>query len=106
MSIKGNIRKILFVAIWLVVVAGILVLLLAAINKKNSKTCKSCRVEINGGSKRLFLDQKEIIDLLPEEKLVGKTIVSIDLHKMEAMLKKNVWIRDAQLFFDNNNVLR
>lgn len=96
----------LFAAIWLTAGAGVLVLLIAAINRKNSRTCKSYRVEINGGSKRLFLDQAAIIGLLPEEKLTGKTIVSFDLRKMEAMIRKNAWIRDAQLFFDNNNVLR
>jgi cell division protein FtsQ len=32
--------------------------------------------------------------------------MSFDLRQMEAELKRNVWIREAQLFFDNNQVLR
>ena len=109
MSFKENIRKLLMIMLWGVVGGGILVLLVAAINRKNSKTCKGYHVEINGGSKRWFVDQKEVSDLLTsngKEKLVGKTIQSFDLRHMEMILKRNPWVKDAQLFFDNNESLR
>jgi cell division protein FtsQ len=37
---------------------------------------------------------------------VGKTIGSFNLKKLESALKKNVWIKSAELFFDNNEILR
>src|ERR1700704_493350 len=104
MSFKENIRKILVVMLWCVTGSGMLVLLIAAINRKNSKTCKGYRVEINGGNQRLFIDQKVISSLLTSngtQKLLGKTILSFDLRNMEEMLKKNPWVKEAQLFFDN-----
>ena len=34
----------------------------------------------------------------------GKPLASFDLKKMEAAIEQNVWVKDAQLFFDNNGV--
>ena len=109
MSFKDNIRKILLIAGWIVVGTGVLVLLVAAINRKNSKTCKTLKVEINEGAQKFFIDKKVILGLLTADgtiKLEGKTIASFDLRKMEDLLKRNPWIKDAQLFFDNNDALR
>jgi cell division protein FtsQ len=109
MSIKGKIKQILFVTTWCLGGAGAFVLLLAAINKKNGRRCTKCQIEINGGVRPLFLDQKDVLSLLSsdgKEKLTGKTIVSYDLRGMEELIKRNPWVKDAQLFFDNNEVLR
>ena len=36
----------------------------------------------------------------------GKPLASFDLKKIEVSIEQNVWIKDAQVFFDNNGVLR
>ncbi len=109
MSFKENIKKLLIIGIWCCLGLGVLVLLVAAINRKNSRSCKAYRIEINDGKGQLYVDQKSILNLLTEngtQKLTGKTIASYDLKKMEELLKTNAWIRDAQLFFDNTETLR
>ena len=109
MSFSDNIKKILFIAAWCCLAALVLVLLVAAINRKNNRTSKGWRVEINDGKSPLYLDQKTIVGMLTNngvEKLTGKTIASFDLKKMEEMLRKNSWVKDAQLFFDNTETLR
>lgn len=109
MSFKENIKKFLIITAWCCLGLGVLILLVAAINRKNSRSCKAYRIEINDGKGQLFVDQKSILNLLTEngtEKLTGKTIVSYDLKKMEERLKTNAWIKDAQLFFDNTETLR
>jgi cell division protein FtsQ len=109
MSFRDNIRKILFIAAWCCLAAIVLVLLVAAINRKNSRTSKGWRVEINDGKSPLYLDQKTIIGIVTNngsEKLTGKTIATFDLRKMEDLIKKNAWVKDAQLFFDNTETLR
>jgi len=109
MSFRDNIKKILFITAWCCLGAVVLVLLVAAINRKNSRTSKSWRVEINDGKSPLFLDQHTIIAILTNngaDKLVGKTLASFDLKKMEELLEKNPWVKDAQLFFDNTETLR
>src|SRR5882724_1768838 len=109
MSITGNIRKLLVILVWCVTGAGALALLIAAINMKNSKTCKRYSIEINEKNRSLFIDQKLVSNILTtngSEKIVGKELVSFDLRKLEERLKKNAWIKDAQLFFDNTQTLR
>jgi cell division protein FtsQ len=107
MAIKLNIRKIFFVTLWCTVGAGVLVLLVAAIGYRNNKTCKGYRIDIAGGSGALFIDKRQILDLLGGVgRIQNKPTAGFDLRRMEAVLEKNVWIRDAQLFFDNNGILR
>jgi cell division protein FtsQ len=109
MAIRINIRKILSVTLWSTVGAGVLVLLVAAIRYRNNNTCKGYRIDISGPSAELFVDRKEMGDILASAgagKASNKPIVSFDLRRLESTLEKNVWIRDAQLFFDNNGILR
>lgn len=106
---RSKIGKILFVTLWCIVGAGVLVLLVAAIKSRNNKTCAGLKIAISSAAEQPFVDKKEVMSLLiakGAEKLQGRAIMSFDLRRMEATLKKNVWIRDAQLFFDNNQVLR
>ena len=108
MSLKGNIKKILLVLTSIVVGAGLCVLLVAAINKKNHKNCTGLAVTINSREDMKFLSQQEVIRLLAPDSLrqpKGRSLASFDLKKMETAVKKNIWVRDAQLFFDNNGVL-
>ena len=109
MAIKVNIRRILSLTLWCTVGAGVLVLLVAAIGYRNNKTCKGYRIEISGPSGIQFIDKRQILDLLASAgagKIQNKPTASFDLRRMETVLEKNVWIKDAQLFFDNNGILR
>ncbi|HEX9510893.1 MAG TPA: hypothetical protein VF939_10435 [Puia sp.] len=106
---KVNIRKIFVVTFWCIAGAGVLVLLVAAIKYRNNKTCKGYKIEISGPSGELFIGKKEINGLLASAgagQWKDRPTQSFDLRRMESVLEKNVWIRDAQLFFDNNGVLQ
>jgi cell division protein FtsQ len=109
MAIKVNIKKIVSLALWCTLGAGVLVLLVAAIGYRNNKTCKGYRIEIAGASGVQFIDKKQILDLLAGTgvgKIQNTPIAHFDLRRMESVLEKNVWIKDAELFFDNNETLR
>jgi cell division protein FtsQ len=109
MAIKINIRRMLSVTIWGFVGAGVLVLLIAAIRYRNSNTCKGYRIEISGPSANRFVDKKDITALLSLAGAGSQTdrpIQSFDLRHLESALEKNIWIKKAQLFFDNNDILR
>jgi cell division protein FtsQ len=107
--------------------AGVLVLLVAAVRYRNNNTCKGYRIEIartsgagssdaassgsasTGGTSALFIDKKGITDLLNSAGAghgQDRPIQSFDLRRLESALEKNVWIKKAQLFFDNNGILR
>lgn len=109
MAIKINIRRILSVTVWCFVGAGVLVLLVAAIRYRNNNTCKGYRIDISGPADNRFVDKKDIMALLASAGAGNQTdrpLQSFDLHHLESALEKNIWIRKAQLFFDNNGILR
>ena len=109
MSIKGNIKKILAISFWGMMSIGILVLLVAAIKKRNSKTCKGLHVEIKNNPNPVFIDKNDIVKLLSgtnAAKPEGKPMVDISLLKLENAIKKNVWVNKVEAFFDNNDILQ
>ena len=109
MSIKSNIKKILFLGLGIMAGAGLLVLLIAAINKKNHKNCTGVQITIKGNDGEFFLSKQDVMNIIVPDKSNlpnGKPLASFDLQKMEAVLEQNVWIKNGQLFFDNNGILR
>jgi cell division protein FtsQ len=109
MSIKSNIKKILFLSLVVVAGSALLVLLIAAINKKNHKNCTGVQITISGKEGELFLSRLDVMNIIVPDKNNpprGKPLSSFDLKKMETVLEQNVWVKDVQLFFDNNAVLR
>jgi len=108
MSITGNIRKALFVTLWSVIGAGVLVLLVAAINSRNSKSCKNYNIKISG-AQRLFIDKQEVLNVLTDHGrsgVTGRSVASFNLEQIKDSVMKNKWVRTAQVFFDNNEILR
>jgi cell division protein FtsQ len=109
MNIKSPLKRIFTVLLWCLLGGSGLAILIAAINAKNSSLCQGLEIEINGGGKAMFLNKKEIVSMLGNEglkDLSNKKMAAFDLLKMEGVLRKNNWIRDAQLYFDNNQKLR
>jgi cell division protein FtsQ len=109
MNLKEPLKKMLTVIVWCLLGGSALGLLIAAINHKNASTCSGLVVEINNGSKANFLDKKEVSQILEAgglSQIRNKKVSSIDLQKLENLLRKNSWIRDVQLYFDNNQILK
>ncbi len=99
----------LFVTLSCVMGAGMLVLLVAAIKKRNNKTCKGLRVEIISPTKHFFVDRNDVVKALSDNSTIkpdGKPISSFNLISMQDKLKKNAWVKEAEVFFDNNDILR
>jgi cell division protein FtsQ len=95
--------------IWVCVGIGTIVLLVAAMRQKEGRQCREVNIDIAGESNNFFVDKKDILDVIAAVaggNPIGKPVGNCNLQQMEAALKKNVWIREAQLFFDNNEVLK
>lgn len=108
MGLKKHIRKIIIATLWIAFGAGLLVLLVAAAGKKDKAVCRGVDVTITGVGDVDFLDKKEVLALLnpgKNSKLEGKPLHSFRLRQLESKLEKNVWIKNAELFFDNGCVL-
>ncbi len=109
MNIKSPLKKFFTVAVWCLLGGTGGVLLIAAINSKNSSLCQGMDVEINGGGKAMFLIKRDIVLMLDSsglKDLRNKKTSSFDLLKMEKMLRRNGWIKEVQLYFDNNQILK
>ncbi len=108
MGFKKNIIRMLLLALWIVLGSSVLVLLVAAVNIKNHKLCKGIEIEIVGVKEIFFLDKADILKIIADEGIVnpaGKAITGFNLQRLEAELERNVWVKDAELFFDNNLML-
>lgn len=109
MNTKQTIRKILFVTLWVVIGSGMITLLLAAIGRKKKELCNNYEITIKGAQNNFFVDKKDISKLLSAAcggEIKGQHLTEIKMRKLEELLEDNEWIRKAELWFDNKNVLR
>ena len=106
---RYNGRRIFANILWSLLGLATVVLLGAAISLKNHKRCKGVNINIIGTQNNFFIDKNEIANILEKlsgGNLPGKTLGSFNLASIENTLEKNQWIKNAELFFDNNEVLR
>jgi len=107
MSTKQIIRKIVFVVLTLTACSGLVVLLVAAIGRKNHELCKDYVITVDG-QKDLFINQADIRKMLDGTtggKIKNQPITGFNLRKLEQQIKENAWVQDANLYFDNKEVL-
>jgi len=85
---------------------GTFTLLIAAMQKKDEKACAGIKINIDGAKDNVFIDDKDVMAIMKSNgALKGKEVSTINLRSVEEQLEKNAWIKDADLFFDNNQVL-
>ena len=94
---------------WVVISGGMLTLLIAAMGKQKRNTCKDYSITIKGGEEEnFFLGKADILKMLKaatKGNIKGQPKTSFNLQQMENLLEENEWIKDAQLYFDNKDVL-
>ena len=82
------------------------VLLVSAMQKKEHKACTGVNVIMSGAGDHVFVNETYVNNLMSDAgALKGNDVSAIDVRQVEDQLKKNPWIKDAQLFFDNNQSL-
>lgn len=94
--------------LWVCIGGGMLSLLIAAIGKKNREDCTGYTITIKGVEENYFIDKDDINKLLKSgagSAIKGSKIADINLKRLEQLLRDNVWIRKAETWFDNRNVL-
>lgn len=99
-------KKRLQILLWCLLGCACVVLLVAAMQAKDRKTCNDIKIDLDDAGEHVFVDTAEIASLLQKNHAVkGEQVENIPLGLVEKELEKNVWIKDAQLFFDNNQLL-
>lgn len=101
--------KILAALVWMVLGSGMIVLLVAAITRKNTEPITGMKINITGVQNNYFIDKKDVIKILEHvhgKRLERAVAASLDLVAMENALQKDQWIKKVEIFLDNNNVLQ
>jgi cell division protein FtsQ len=109
MNRKYKFKNILLTTVWVALGGATVFLLVAGVKSKEALHCKGIEINIHGVSNNFFVDKKDILNsitAMEKTNPVGKTIGSFNLKKMELELEKDVWIKSAELFFDNNELLQ
>lgn len=91
--------------------AVMVILLLGAVRVKEEKICSGIEIQIGHTDQKGFIGEREIKKVITkalngEHKTILNTpIKQFSLGQTERVLEQNIWIKKAQLFFDNNEVL-
>lgn len=108
MNAKSTIRKVLFIMGWVCIGGGMLGLLLAAISSKKKGACQGYAISFKGEAVNAFIttnDVEKSLLLAANGNIKGEAISTINLHRLEKKLEENSWIDNAELYFDNSDML-
>lgn len=84
-----------------------LTLLIAAKSKQHMRTCNQVVISVNGGDK-IYIEKNDILAILSERmhgSVIHKRLAEFNLSFLEKALQKHPWVKSAQLYFDNQDVL-
>jgi len=106
-QLKKTIQRILFILFWTGIGTGMILLLGAAIGRRNQERFRDYTIEIRGQYGGSFLNEDSIERLLRQHTagVKGELLSVLQLRKVEQGLKQHPWIRGAQLYFDNKDIL-
>ena len=61
---KNTIRKIMIASVWLLLGAGVIVLFVAAMGKKDTQSLARIEISISGVQNHYFIDKKDVKNIL------------------------------------------
>jgi cell division protein FtsQ len=105
---KKIIRKILVLTAWFLVICGLGTLLVAANRKQKDHLCREVRIGIKGTGEKFYIEKEDVLQLMTAAAhgaLTGRPVSTVDLARLENILENNAWIRKAELYIDNKDVL-
>ncbi len=103
------IRLLVLTAVWLAIGAGMFMLISAAMKRQEMRTCKGYEIRIKGwGEGRLFTTKAQIVTLLrtvTHGEIKDQPLSDFHLPHIENLLEQSSWVYNAELYFDNNDIL-
>lgn len=95
---------------WIAVAAAMVTIITAAMKVQNTSLCRGYDIAISGAEDgKLFTSEENIAQLLKAAtngNIKGQRINEFDLSKIEDLLEQSAWVYNAELYFDNRNMLR
>ena len=105
---KNHIKKIFLTLTWSVVAVLCVWLLVAAVGRQQGDVCKEVVINVNGNGSNFFIDKKDVLQIINAQNggtTVGKKLAGINLRQLETELRKDTWVKEVQIYFDNNKKL-
>ncbi len=92
--------------LWLLLIGSTIFIMVVATTKKDNKQCKGITVETVGDD-HFFVTEKEVVQLLNANgSIQGSAIAGIKVNMLEKRLENDKWIKNAELYVDNNQQLQ
>ena len=92
---------------WVALGAVTIGLLVAGVYKKNHKNCTGIEVVFDGDGNNFFIDENGVAAILKANGVeTGLEMDKINLRLLEDKLKQDLWIANAELYFDNKQTLK
>jgi cell division protein FtsQ len=103
-----NWKNILLKLLWSLLGIALVVLFVLAWQAKAEKKCQGVEVELVGeNTTALFMNEQEILHILQQQNCKsGVAIAQLNLTAIEKYLENTGWIKNAELYFDNQLVLQ
>ena len=101
---KISIRKVIQTFVTMIVVAGFTMAVISADRLQNRKKLNHITINIRNSNTVHFLDESEVMKMLFADRHLdpqNTTLGRLDIHKMEQIARSNPWVRDAQVYVDN-----
>jgi cell division protein FtsQ len=97
----------IFTGLWLLLALSIVVLCVAAVGFKKNSLCRGIAIELlDNNNSDYYVDIVQVKELLGVFGDLKKLPTNkINIAALEKAIKNDKWILDANLFFDNNNLL-
>ncbi len=104
-----NWKRVSSITLWTLVSCCTIVLMVSAVYKTDRRQCKGINININGVSNNYFIDEEDIrklIDTYCGSNANRQVVSKFDLRSVERSLEKDIWIKNAELYFDINGILQ
>lgn len=106
---KYKIKRVLSIFTWIIISGASIALLAASVNKNDVRKCEGINITISGASNHFFIDKHDIENIIVNQtgkNIKNKTLQDFDLRKIEKILERDIWVNNAELFFDTEGVLQ
>jgi len=92
--------------LWIMLGVATMVLFVMAWQVKDKKTIKDIQIQIVGEETQLFINERDINEMLKAGgHIIGAKMSSLDLSVIEKKVAGNPWVKKAQIYYTNKQVL-
>ncbi len=105
---KISVRKVLQATVTLIVTAGCIMAVLSASEAHHKRTVSELKVRIGNEHACGFLTAAQVREMLLENRHIvpeETPVAALDLNSMEAIIRSNPWVSEAEVYVDNANAL-